>query len=44
MAKKMMGKVGTKTGGRTKNPADKKSSGAMQGGKIASTTKNKKYC
>lgn len=32
---------------RTKNPADKKKSGAMQGGKMAgvkSTTKNGKYC
>jgi hypothetical protein len=50
MKKMTMGKVGTKTGGRTKDPADKKKSGPMQGpggmkmGKVRSTTKNGKYC
>jgi hypothetical protein len=45
--KMTMGKVGTKTGGRTKDPADKKRSGAMQSGKmgkVSSTTKNGRYC
>jgi hypothetical protein len=49
-AKAMMNPKGGKgmgTGGKTKDPADKKGPmgpKSMAGGKISATTKNKKYC